>query len=95
VEFEFSGKILYWRGPAPWFFVRVPTKESELLRTMSADLSYGWGCIPVHVRMGDSRWRTSLFPKDDHYLVPIKASVREAEGVDAGSKVTISMTLVR
>ena len=24
---EFSGKIWYWAGPAPWYFVSVPEKQ--------------------------------------------------------------------
>ena len=42
-------------------------------------MTYGWGVIPVHVQIGKTEWKTSLFPKDGLYIVPIKASVREAE----------------
>ncbi|MBE2223617.1 MAG: DUF1905 domain-containing protein [Anaerolineae bacterium] len=29
---EFNGKIWYWRGPAPWFFVTVPADESSEIK---------------------------------------------------------------
>ena len=49
------------------------------------------GVIPVHVRIGKTKWKTSLFPKDERYLVPIKASVRKAENLAEGDKVTIRL----
>jgi hypothetical protein len=52
-------------------------------------VTYGWGVIPVQVRIGKTKWTTSLFPKDDRYLVPIKASIRKAEKLEEGDKVTI------
>jgi hypothetical protein len=91
MNIEFDGKIWFWKGPAPWFFVTVPTKESRDLKAISGFVTYGWGVIPVHVRVGKTEWQTSLFPKDDHYLVPIKASVRKAENLEEGDNVTIRL----
>jgi len=88
---EFIGKIVFWKGPAPWFFVTVPAKQSRDLKAISAIVTYGWGVIPVHVRIGKTEWQTSLFPKDGRYLVPIKASVRRAENLEKGDKVTIRL----
>jgi hypothetical protein len=86
---EFNGEIWYWRGPAPWFFVTVPEKQSSDLKEISVSVTYGWGVIPVQVRIGKTDWQTSLIPKDGRYLVPIKASVRKAENLEEGDKVTI------
>ena len=88
---EFSGKIIFWRGPAPWFFVTVPAKQSGDIKEISRLVTYGWGVIPVHVRIGKTEWKTSLFPKDGRYLVPIKASIREAEHLEDGDKVTVRL----
>lgn len=88
---EFSGKILFWRGPAPWYFVTVPADESRDLKEISGSVTYGWGVIPVQVRIGQTRWQTSLFPKNDRYLVPIKMSVRKAEKLAEGDEVTIRL----
>ncbi len=88
---EFTGKIWFWRGPAPWFFVTIPAKQSRDIKEISRLVTYGWGVIPVHVRIGKTEWTTSLFPKDGRYIVPIKASVREAENLNVGDKVTIRL----
>ena len=89
MQIEFSGKIIFWRGPAPWFFVKVPAKHSREIKAISNLVTYGWGVIPVHVQIGETEFTTSLFPKDGRYLVPIKASVRKAENLEKGDKVTI------
>lgn len=93
MEIEFNGKILYWRGPAPWYFVTVPAKQSRDIKAISGLVTYGWGVIPVQGRIGNSEFTTSLFPKDGRYLVPIKASVRKAEGLDAGNKVSVRLEI--
>jgi hypothetical protein len=91
MHIEFGGKIWFWQGPAPWFFVTIPEKESQDLKAISTMVTYGWGVIPVQVRIGKTEWRTSLFPKDGRYLVPIKASVRKAEDLAEGDNVTIHL----
>jgi hypothetical protein len=93
MNIEFSGKILYWRGPAPWYFVTVPAKHSRDIKAISGLVTYGWGVIPVDVQIGKSEFTTSLFPKDGRYLVPIKASVRKAEDLDASDKVTVRLEI--
>ena len=90
---EFSGTIWFWKGPAPWYFVTVPAQQSRELKAISGLVTYGWGVIPVTVRIGTTTWQTSLFPKDDHYLVPIKANVRTAEQLAEGDTVTVRLTV--
>jgi Domain of unknown function (DUF1905) len=84
MNLEFSGEIWFWRGPAPWHFITVPEQECGELEAASAFVSYGWGMIPVAAQIGGAAWKTSLFPKDGRYLVPVKAWVRKAEGLEVG-----------
>ncbi len=91
MNFEFSGEIFYWRGPAPWLFVSVPAEESGEIKAISNLVTYGWGVIPVTVRIGKTTWKTSLFPKGDRYLVPIKVMVQKAEHLELGDEVTIRL----
>lgn len=92
MDLEFSGEIWFWRGSAPWYFVTVPEEESLDLEAMSSVLTYGWGMIPVTVRIGATKWETSLFPKDGHYIVPVKAAVRRAEKLELGETVAVRLT---
>jgi hypothetical protein len=91
MDFEFSGEIWYWRGPAPFFFVTVPEEDSRGLKVISNSVTYGWGVIPVTVQIGGTQFKTSLFPKGDLYLVPIKVSVRKAENLEEGDTVTLRL----
>jgi hypothetical protein len=88
---EFSEKIWFWRGPAPWYFVTVPLEQSQDLKAISGFVTYGWGMIPVTVRIGKTEWKTSLFPKDGRYIVPIKASARTKEKLEEGDEVNVRL----
>lgn len=92
MDLEFRGEIWQWRGPAPYYFVTVPEEESLDLQDVSTAITYGWGMIPVQVRIGDTTWETSLWPKDGRYVVPLKDMVRRAEGLDEGHTVTVRLT---
>lgn len=91
MHLEFSGPIFHWAGPAPHFFVAVPDGPCRELRAAAKLVTYGWGMIPVTVRVGETQFKTSLFPKDGRYLVPVKASVRKAEGLSEGDEVTVRL----
>lgn len=85
--------MVYWRGPAPWHFVVVPEQQSAAIEASSSLTSYGWGCIPVSAKIGETTFTTSLFPKDGSYLVPLKVAVRRAEGLDLGDVVDVLLTV--
>ena len=93
MELEFSGDVWHWRGPAPHHFVWVPEDDAAQIEDVSAAVTYGWGMIPVTVRLGGSTWTTSLWPKDGGYIVPLKLAVRRAEGVEVDDVVTVRLTL--
>lgn len=90
---EFKGKIFHWRGPAPFLFVAVPAEHSREIKAISKLVTYGWGVIPVLVRIGRTEWTTSLFPKDGTYLVPIKALVQKAENLKEGDSVKLQLEI--
>ena len=93
VDLEFSGEIWYWRGPAPYHFVAVPEEQCAALAHASRSVSYGWGMIPVRAQIGDTKWTTSLTPKDGQYILPLKDAVRRAEHIELGDIVTVRLTV--
>jgi hypothetical protein len=93
VDLVFAGRLIEWRGPAPYYFVPVPDEESENIREVAAMATYGWGVIPVEARIGEIAFTTSLFPKDGGYLLPLKNAVRKPHGLTAGDSVTVEMTV--
>jgi hypothetical protein len=93
VNLAFSGEIWFWKGPAPWHFITVPDEQCGELEATSASVTYGWGMIPVTAQIGDTEWKTSLFPKDGRYIVPVKTWVRRAEELDLGDTVAVRLTV--
>lgn len=91
MDLEFSGEIWFWKGPSPFHFITVPEDDCEDLAVISRDVTYGWGMIPVTVRIGKTKWKTSLWPKDGRYIVPLKTTVRRAEGLKLGDTVTVRL----
>lgn len=89
MNIEFSGVIWYWRGPSPFYFVTVPDRQSQDLKSIAGHVTYGWGMIPVNARVGETRWTTSLFPKDGRYIVPLKDRIRKAENLQEGDEITV------
>ena len=93
MDLEFSGPVFTWRGPAPHHFVAVPEAESAALDDARAAVTYGWGMVPVTVRLGATTWTTSLWPKDGGYVLPLKVAVRRAESVEVGDVVSVQLSV--
>jgi Domain of unknown function (DUF1905) len=93
MDLEFSAEVWFWHGPSPYHFVTVPEDKSAALQAASAQVTYGWGMIPVEARIGGTRWTTSLFPKNGGYVVPLKDLVRNAEEIDVGDTVTVRLAV--
>ena len=87
--------MISWRGPSPFYFVPIPEAQSKKIRILAAQLTYGWGVIPVIGKIGKTEFTTSLFPKDGLYYLPIKNQVRFAEEIEVGSEVSVQISLGR
>lgn len=84
---------MYWHGPAPWYFLPVPDEYGRIIKALSKRLTYGWGVIPVKVRLGSHVFTTSLFPKDGQYLVPVKANIRKQVNLMEGDFAMIELEI--
>ena len=93
LELTFTGDVFVWRGPAPYHFVKVPDELADVIKAIAPMVTYGWGVIPVRVGIGVTELKTSLFPKDGGYLVPLKDALRKAEGVSPGDQVEIRLLI--
>lgn len=93
MDLAFSGPVFSWRGPAPYYFVAVPDDEAAVLHETAAAVTYGWGMVPVTVRIGATTWTTSLWPREGSYVVPLKVAARRAEGLDEGDVAEVRLTV--
>jgi hypothetical protein len=93
-RFTFTAKVWVWDGPAAWHFAGVDPEVAEKIRKEREHLPrIGWGSVPVTVAIGDTSWKTSIFPdkKSGTYLLPVKAEVRKKEGIAGGDTVSITL----
>jgi hypothetical protein len=99
-SFEVTATVWLWTAagkerPMAWHFLTIDGQTSAEIRYATLGRSGGFGSIPVAVRIGTTRWRTSIFPHRDSggYILPIKADVRKREGIVAGDEVAVSLAI--
>ena len=76
------------RARDSWYFVDVPQEESDEIRDRPR-MPRGFGSVRVEATIGDTTWRTSIFPGRERYALPLKKAVRDAEGVEPGEPVEV------
>ena len=93
LELSFTGTVIEWRGPAPYFYLPLTEEAAEDVHEVRQVATYGWGVIPVSARIGDVEFETSLFPKDGGYLLPLKDAVRRPAGIAVGDEIGVELTV--
>ena len=74
-------------------FVTLPAELAARIKAAMAGLARPWGSLGVTAVIGSTRWSTSLFPDttSGSLLLPLKASVRQHEGLKAGDTPTLTI----
>ncbi|MDM7832533.1 DUF1905 domain-containing protein [Cellulomonas edaphi] len=96
MDVEFEAQLWLWdaRRTERWTFVSVPEAVADEIAEVAEPVTRGFGSVRVEVRLGDSTWRTSLFPGASTYVLPIKKAVRTAQGCDVGDTVRLRIRLL-
>lgn len=94
--FDFDAEVWRWEGDAAWHFASLPTDVADAIDEAFGHQARGFGSQRVEVTIGATTWRTSVFPSKQEatFILPLKQAVRRAEGLDAGSTATISLTVL-
>lgn len=79
-----------------WHFVTLSKKDSEEIKEKYGKGRRGFGSIRVEVIIGETTWKTSIFPEktSGRYILPIKAAVRKAEDIEAEESVSVTVKIV-
>ena len=95
MELTFKAELFPWEANPSWVFVALPAKEADDIEG-AAPMTGGFGSVKVNVTVGDTRWSTSLFPSKEleTYVLPMKKAVRQAEDLQVGDTVTITVEIV-
>jgi hypothetical protein len=91
-----TGPLALWTGETgSWHFITVPEKLADEIRAHALGSPRGFKSVKVEVRIGDIRWRTSIFPiSSGGYFLPVKKEVRCGAGIGAGDQVTVELELL-
>lgn len=93
MEWTFTADVFAWDEDGPsWRFLRLPFEVADEIRDAAGEPA-GFGSVRVYVRIGGTVWATSVFPEtaSGSYLLPVKESVRDREGIDDGDTVTVRL----
>lgn len=87
--FVTSAVLWKYGGPVSWYFLTLPTEVANRIRPHAAKV--GFGSVRVQACIGDTAWKTSLFPdkKSGSYVLPVKAEVRKKELLEEGAEVVV------
>lgn len=95
MAFEFDAELWRWEARTEtWTFVSLPTDVADEVLDLAGPVERGFGSVRVEVTIGTTVWRTSIFPSSDTYVLPVKKSVRAAEGLSIGDTVRVRIHLV-
>ena len=94
-QFKIKSKVWLYSGMAGWHFVTLPKKESNEITRVFGGLKKGWGSLPVIVTIGNTSWKTSIFPdkKAGAYLLPLKAAIRKNEKIVDNQTITFQLEI--
>jgi Domain of unknown function (DUF1905) len=94
MQYTFVAELWEYGGEAVWVFVTLPRQESDEIAD-AVEWRPGFGSVKVNVTIGDTNWSTSLFPSKElrAYVLPVKRAVREAEGIDIGDEIEVSIRI--
>ncbi len=91
MKFSFTGEVIEWRGPAPFYFIETPAKYAPEIKAIAAEKSYGWGVLHAIVTIQGESFKTALFPKQGLYLIPLKIAIRKPLGIELGNSLKVEL----
>lgn len=92
--YTFDATLYRWEAQsAAWTFADLPFDAADEIEDAQHGPRRGFGAVKVDVRIGGSRWRTSIFPSKERktFILPVKKAVLKAEGVANGDTVEITV----
>lgn len=95
LDLTIRARVWEYQGEGPWHFVTIEKADADEIKKHYPWPRRGFGSIPVHVTVGSTTWKTSVFPdKGGTHILPIKRLVRERENVHKGDIITLSLTII-
>lgn len=91
--YRFTTNVWLYNGDSPWHFATISKALSKEIKQNLLFKPKGFGSIPVEVKTGKSKWKTSIFlDKNETYILPLKKEIRKAENILSGNKYSFTIT---
>ena len=102
-SWQVTSPLWLWRGTGKdgtptstaWHFITIDGAAADEIRAAAPGRTAAWGSVYVTVTIGETTWRTSVFPSKNvaGYLLPVKAAVRKAERISDGDMVMVRVAV--
>lgn len=95
-RYRFTAPLWIWDGrdDSTWHFVTLPEEEADEILAITDGVRRGFGSVRVEVTVGPATWRTSIFPSDGSFVLPVKKAVRTRVGAKEGDALDVRLTLL-
>lgn len=94
--YTLKSKVSVFVGNGAWHFLTINKTNSEEIKMLFGEQARGWGSLPVRVKVGATKWKTSIFPdrKAGIYMLPVKAEVRKKEEIKVNDTVEFTIEIL-
>ena len=95
-SYSMRARMQRYPGMEAWRFALVPVRISATIKKNFGHSARGWGSLRVQATVGATTWKSSIFPdkKAGAYILPLKAAVREAEGIRDGQMIALHLEIL-
>ncbi|MBI2611689.1 DUF1905 domain-containing protein [Candidatus Gottesmanbacteria bacterium] len=94
-KYKVSAKVWLYQDDSPWHFITIEKEDAEEIKKEYIWPRRGFGAIPVNVKVGNTSWKTSIFPeKKGTYLLPLKKEVRAKENIKIGDTIKVYIEVI-
>lgn len=95
-RYRFTAPLWVWDAPddSTWHFVTLPEDEADEIAAITEGIRRGFGSVRVEVTVGSTTWRTSIFPSNGTFVLPVKKAVRTKVGAEAGDALDVALRLL-
>lgn len=97
MTYHFTAPLYLWEARTEsWVFANLPEDVADEIEDAAPEPRRGFGAVKVEVTVGESTWRTSVFPSkaDATFVLPVKKAILKAESLAVGDTIEIRLLTV-
>ncbi|MCA9349312.1 DUF1905 domain-containing protein [Candidatus Saccharibacteria bacterium] len=96
MTYDFKAKLWKWQGDSAWHFMSLPRDYYPEIKLFASGYARGFGSVKVEAKIGNSIWKTSIFPdsKTETFMLPINKQIREQQKLIEGESYDVELHLI-